>query len=177
MDNIVLIGGNGYVGSEVTKQWLERDKNATFFVVGRHEGNTVNDPRVKFVQQDASDYDALNADLPKDIKYIVVFTYNNMDIIKNVKKLAESHNTEEIGYINATTAPEDFMKMKADELKELQTGSTPVVVVDASAIWGNGRNDDIGKMIKAGKLDAMKPINVKIVAELLIDDMTKAWLA
>ena len=40
MKNIVLLGGNGYIGREVTRQWLEKDSSAEFYIISR-TGNTL----------------------------------------------------------------------------------------------------------------------------------------
>lgn len=33
MKNIVMLGGNGYIGRNVIKQWLQRDGQAQFYVL------------------------------------------------------------------------------------------------------------------------------------------------
>lgn len=35
MTTIVLLGGNGYIGRNVTKNWLKKDLSAEFYVLSR----------------------------------------------------------------------------------------------------------------------------------------------
>ena len=35
MTNIVMLGGNGHIGRNVTEQWLQRDPQAQFYVLSR----------------------------------------------------------------------------------------------------------------------------------------------
>lgn len=35
MTTIVLLGGNGYIGRNVTKNWLKKDSSAEFYVLSR----------------------------------------------------------------------------------------------------------------------------------------------
>ena len=36
---IILLGGNGYIGREVTKQWLKKDSHAEFYIISRSGKN------------------------------------------------------------------------------------------------------------------------------------------
>ncbi len=73
MTNIVLLGGNGYLGRNVTRKWLEKDPQATFYVVSRSGKNTLEDSRIINIQADVTDYDDVISKLPDTIDRIADF--------------------------------------------------------------------------------------------------------
>ena len=50
MKNIVLIGGNGYIGQEVLRQWLDQDVDARFYVISRSGKSKIVNERVVIFQ-------------------------------------------------------------------------------------------------------------------------------
>ncbi|WP_042347569.1 NAD-dependent epimerase/dehydratase family protein [Bacillus massiliigorillae] len=180
MTTIVLVGGNGYIGREVTRQWLKRDLEAQFYVTSRSERQEIKDSRVHHIQVDVNDAAAFEKALPEKVDYIVNLTYGSVEALKTIRDFAEKHGAQAIGNIGCNAAVpgfEDFVKMKENELQFLQEGKVRVANYDLTIAYGVDRNDDLLKAVQSGNFDELPPVHVEIVARLLIDRLTKDWLA
>lgn len=60
MKKIVLLGGNGYIGGNVLRYWLSKNKDNEFYVVSRSGKEIVSDNRVKNIKADVINYDELD---------------------------------------------------------------------------------------------------------------------
>ncbi|ULQ60971.1 NAD(P)H-binding protein [Brucepastera parasyntrophica] len=180
MTTIVLVGGNGYIGREVTRQWLKRDTDAQLYVTSRSVRQEIKDSRVHHIQADVNDDAAFEKALPGKVDYIVNFTVGSMDALKTIRDFAEKHGAKAIGNINFNAAVpglEDFAEMKGNELEFLREGKVRVANYDLTIAYGADRNDDLLKTIQSGALDELPPVHVEVVARLLIDRLTRDWLA
>ena len=65
MKNIVLLGGNGYIGRNFTEAWLQRDKDVMFYVISRSGNNKLESERIMNLRADVSDFEAVQAILPE----------------------------------------------------------------------------------------------------------------
>ncbi|MHD0396694.1 NAD-dependent epimerase/dehydratase family protein [Staphylococcus simulans] len=179
-NNVIIVGGNGFVGREITTQWANRFPNAEIYITSRSDRKEIQGEHLHHVQVDVNDAQSFENALDGDaVDYIITLTYGSQDAVKTVRDFAEKHNLKAIGNVGIQDfgIPEiaDFVNMKKAELKTLQEGSVRVANYDATAIWSENRNDEIGKAIKAGDYDALPPVSVEVVAEQLIDRTTKAW--
>lgn len=183
MTTVVLVGGNGYIGREITRQWLERDGEAEFYVTSRSDRQEVKDARVHHIQADPNAAETFAKELPQKVDYVVNLTYGSMDALKTIRDFAESHGAQAIGNISCNAADAampgfgDFAKMKDTELQFLKEGKVRVADYDLTIAYGAGRNDDLAKGIAAGAMNALPPVHVEVVARLLIDRLTQNWLA
>ena len=55
MSTVVMLGGNGYLGRNVTQKWMAKDPDARFVVVSRSGKNALADARITNVQADSAD--------------------------------------------------------------------------------------------------------------------------
>lgn len=180
MATIVLVGGNGYIGREITRQWLKRDSEAQLYVTSRSEKQEVKDSRVHHIQDDVNDAAAFEKALPETVDYIVNLTYGSMDALKTIRDFAEKHGAKAIGNIGCNAAIpgfEDFVKMKENELQFLMESKVRVANYDVTVAYGADRNDDLLKAVQSGAFDMLPPVHVEVAARLLIDRLTKDWLA
>lgn len=190
MANIVLLGGNGYIGRNTTKEWLKRDPEAMFFVVSRSGKNSLEDDRIVNIQDDLTDVEALKGKLPAEVDYIVSFvgvaavpkgsdkTLSELNIApaKVERALAEAYNVKAMGAIGGKLGSKAFTKSKSDMLDYLRESSIPVEAVEPTLVYGAGRKDALTKMVPILKFfgmfsKTMKPVQVEDVARELVDKM------
>ena len=180
MKNIVLVGGNGYIGREITRQWLKRDSEVQIYVTSRSSRQEITDSRVHHIQVDVNDAPAFEKALPEKVDYIVNLTYGSMNALKTIRDFAEKHGCQAIGNIGCNAAVSgfaDFVKMKENELQFLREGKVRVANYDVTVAYGVDRNDDLLKAVQSGAFDELPPVHVEVAARLLIDRLTKDWIA
>lgn len=182
MTTIVLVGGNGYIGREVTRQWLARDPEAELYVTSRSDRHEIEDGRVHHVKVDVADAAAFEAALPEKVDYLVNLVYGNSEAMDAMREFAEKHGVQAIGNVgvDAEAVGEgfaDFARMKEGELGLLQEGSVRVANVSVPIVYGVDRDDDLAKMVRSGAMDGLPPIHVEVVARLLIDRLVRDWIA
>lgn len=109
MSTIVMLGGNGYLGRNVTEKWMRKDPNANFVVVSRSGQNKLVSDRIKNVKADCSDYDKVMKVMPEKVDYIVDFVgrpEKNPEMFKKLnddpadvmKRIAEEKRCQSDGY-------------------------------------------------------------------------------
>lgn len=86
MTNVVLLGGNGYLGRNLTKHWLKADPDATFYVVSRSGKNKLTDPRTINVSADVTNSKQVAKYLLAKLDYIVDLVRRQKKILLNLKK-------------------------------------------------------------------------------------------
>ena len=180
METVVLVGGNGYIGREITRQWLNRNSAVQIYVTSRSERQEIKDSRVHHIQIDVNDAAAFEKSLPEKVDYIVNLTYGSMDALKTIRDFAEKHDCRAIGNLGCNarvTGFEDFVKMKENELQFLREGKVRVANYDVTIAYGADRNDDLLKAVQSGAFDELPPVHVEIAARLLIDRLVKDWIA
>ena len=189
MKKIVLLGGNGYIGREVTKQWLKKDKNAEFYVISRTGNNKLTDRRIHNLSADVTDYDSVVKVLPKGIDCIIDFIgrpeKDSEELIKINKKpaevmldIAKNYNVDKIGFIGGVLGPKSFTDIKSDIIKMLQASKKRVEYVEPTVVYGSDRNDALAKMVPVFKVlglcsKKLKPVRVEDVASELINKLTR----
>ncbi|WP_283680147.1 NAD(P)H-binding protein [Lentilactobacillus sp. Marseille-Q4993] len=178
MSKVILVGGNGYIGTEITKQWVKRDPESEFYVTSRSDRESVKGDNIHHIKVDVNDAEAFEKALPDTADYIVCLTYGSMDAVKNIRAYAEKHHVQAIGNINAIVlhGTSDFSEMKQKELDYLLESDVRVENVNLTTAFSADRNDEIGKEIKAGKRNENSPMHVSVVARMMIDQLTQAWL-
>lgn len=178
MATIILVGGNGYIGSEITRQWVKRDPSSDFYITSRSNRATVKGDHIHHVKVDVNDAEAFEKALPDKADYIVCLTYGSMDAVKSIREYAETHGVQAIGNLNAIKVhgTSGFTEMKQKELDYLEQSAVRVENVNVTVAYSADRNDEIGKAIKQGKYNDNAPMHVEIIARQLIDQLTQAWL-
>ena len=188
MKNIVLLGGNGYIGREVTRQWLEKDSSAEFYIISRTGNNKLKDKRIHNLCADVTDYDSVASVLPKDIACIIDFIgrpeKDSKELIKINKQpaevmlnIAKNYNVDKMGFIGGVLGPKSFTDIKADIIKMLQSSKKRVEYVEPTVVYGKDRNDALAKMVPIFKSlgvfsKKLKPVRVEDVANELITKLT-----
>lgn len=188
MKNIVLFGGNGYIGQEVVKLWLKKDNQTQFFIISRSGNSSIKDTRIHDISADVTDENLILKGLPDSIDYIVNFIGRpeknindlkkiNENPVNNMIKLAEKYNVTSLGFIGGVLGPKLFVNIKSELIKKLQNTGKNIVYVEPTIVYGGNRNDILAKFIPIFKifgifLKNMKPVKVDEVANDLIQKLT-----
>lgn len=157
MRNIIILGGNGYVGRELTAQWLSHDPRAEFYIVSRSGKGAVDNPRVHSIKANARDVAAVESQLPKDTEYTCIVDLvgdvtnmaRNVQAARSALALARRHDIPEIGYVAGCVGPARFRHTKRSITEHLERSNRKVVVANPSVIYGGGRNDAYVKAVPA----------------------------
>jgi UDP-glucose 4-epimerase len=189
MKKIVLLGGNGYIGREVTKQWLKKDSNAEFYIISRSGNNKLTDKRIHNLSADVTDYNSVVKVLPEDISCIIDFIgrpeKDRAELIKVNQQpaevmlnIAKNYKIDKVGFIGGVLGPKSFVNIKSDIIKMLQSSQIRIEYVEPTVVYGSDRNDTLSKMVPIFKVlglfsKSLKPVRVEDVANELITKLTR----
>ncbi len=186
MRSIIILGGNGYLGHEITLQWLARDPHAQFYIVSRSGKGAVSNPRVESVIADTEDPRAVVAALPKDVKfdYVIDLVGDMRNVAQNVRPaktmlaLAEHYDIPTIGYVAGCLGTPRFKRIKRSITYHLSQSRRRVVIIDPTLVYGAGRSDVMMKFVPVlnslGRVfPDLMPQHVSDVASAFIDDLTE----
>jgi len=187
MTNIVLLGGNGYIGRETTRTWLERDPEAMIYVISRSGENKLSNQNIVNLKADVSSYESVNSVLPDDVSYIVDFVgrpEKDTEASENINKkpaivmrqIAEEKNVIAMGFIGGVLGPSHFTKTKKELISYLKKSNIKLGYVEPTIVYGADRSDSLSKMVPLFKVlgvfsEKMKPSYVGDVANELISNI------
>ena len=188
MRNIILLGGNGYIGRAVSEEWIGKDSTITLYVVSRSGENKYQHAQIKNVKADVTSYESIKSVLPNKIDCIVDFVgrpeKDESELIKANKRpaeimleLAEEFNVEKVGFIGGLLGPKSFVTMKAEVLSMLKSSGKQVAYVEPTLVYGKDRNDSMSKIVPLLKflglfIKNVRPIPVEDVARELVEKLT-----
>ncbi|GGH20766.1 NAD-dependent epimerase/dehydratase family protein [Paenibacillus segetis] len=184
--NVVLLGGNGYIGRAVTKEWLQKDPKANFYIVSRSGANKLNNPRIHNLKVSDLSMDIVNQ-IPEEIDYIVDFVGRpekdadqlkqiNIEPAKIMKAIAEEKQVKAMGFVGGVLGPKSFTSIKKEIISMLKGSSIPVKYVEPTLVYGADRNDALSKMVPIFKFlglfsGSLKPVKVEEVASSLVTQL------
>ncbi len=99
----LVIGANGFLGSYIIKNILEKTRE-NIVAVARNIENVTNNPRIKWISCDISDkeqVDILCKEMEKyeEIKVICLAAYHNPDLVEKNPKMAWNINVTSLSYL------------------------------------------------------------------------------
>jgi nucleoside-diphosphate-sugar epimerase len=187
MDTVVMLGGNGYIGRNVTMKWMEKDPEARFVVVSRSGRNQLKDDRIVNVQADSSDYESVRKVLPEHVDYVIDFVGRPEKDPEEFRKvndmpadvmlrIAREKNVKAMGMIGGVLGPKSFTEGKKRIIARLKASGIRTETVSPTLVYGNGRKDATVKMVPLLKFFGifaknLKPVDVNDVADELVRKM------
>jgi UDP-glucose 4-epimerase len=189
MNTVVMLGGNGYLGRNVTEKWLSKDPVARFVVVSRSGKNALEDERITNVQADCSNLDSVRSVLPEKVDYIVDFVgrpEKDPEVFRKVNdqpadvmlEVAREKNVKAMGMIGGVLGDKTFVEGKRRIIEKLKASGIRTEYVNPTLVYGNGRKDSMTKMVPLLKFlgvfsKNMKPVDVNDVANELVGKMVR----
>ena len=182
-----MLGGNGYLGRNVTEKWMQKDPEARFVVVSRSGKNQLSDDRIQNVQADCTDYDSVKEVLPEKVDYIVDFVGRPVDDPEEFRKandmpadvmlrIAKEKNVKAMGMIGGILGPKSFVEGKKRIIDKLKSSGIRTEYVNPTLVYGNGRKDSMTRMVPLLRFFGifsrkLRPVDVNDVAEELVGKM------
>lgn len=183
MKNIVLFGGNGYLGRNFIRNWLKHDHDVRFYVLSRSGRDQLKLPEVIDVRVDVSSAENVLKAIPDHVGYIVDFIGapekdpTKFDQIiwvpaRVMRQVAESLNCQAMGFVGGVLGPKKFTATKKEIIDYLHQSSVRLATVEPTLVYGNGRKDSMTRMVPLLKVlgifsSRMKPVQVDQVVETL----------
>lgn len=179
---VVILGGNGYIGKELVRQWLERDPTAHFLLISRNGNNPFADKRVTAASADATDPTSIELALPTHVDCMVCLVggmesaEQNIAPVKAMITVANERDIPDLGYVGGTLGGKVFTQSKAGACDLLRKSGKHVTIVEPTLVYGAGRNDGMAKMVPLLKFfgifaKGVRPVRVEDVASQLIDGL------
>lgn len=187
MTNIVLLGGNGYIGTNVVKYWRQKDPTAQFYIVSRSGKSEVSGENIHDICADATNFEQTDEKLPEEITYIAdliggpekhpdKFKKLNDLPAQTMLKVAEKHHVKSMGFIGASMGDKHFIDGKQRIIKMLNNSGIPLAVVSPTLVFSDGHKDKIAAIMDIIGIFSKKrrPITVTEVAGDFVNKIVKA---
>lgn len=183
--NIVVLGGTGYIGREVTRTLLSKVSDAHIFTVSRTGENELSNPRITNLKADCTNAQAILKVIPSQVDIIIDLVggmnnpEQNIAPAKATAEVAGLLNIPKIGYVGGALGSKTFLESKRKAAELLKATGRTVVVVNPTLVYGNGRNDAMAKMVPLLKFLGLfskrfKPVTVESVATELVNGLLKS---
>ena len=187
--NVVVLGGNGYIGTTIIERWLKRDPQVEFFSISRSGQGRLSHSNVHYLKADVTKLEQVQAVLPEQVDYIVdcvgvytkdeekLITYNLLPA-QVMLEIAKAKSVKGLGYIGGVMEPKEFVNNKSSVIHMLQQSNYKFAYVQPTLVYGNGRKDSLSKMVPLLKFigifsKKMKPVEVNGLADELISKLLK----
>ncbi|WP_283587818.1 NAD-dependent epimerase/dehydratase family protein [Limosilactobacillus viscerum] len=191
MLNVILMGGNGYLGRNFVAQWLQNTTDDVhFYVLSRSGKNQQVIPAVTTLAVDVTDEEAVLAKIPEQVDYIVdfvgapnkdphVFKKLNQQPAHVMRQVAEKKHCRAMGFVGGVLGPKQFTSTKKQLIKYLQESTIPLAYVEPTLVYGAGRHDPMTRNVPVLKFlgifsKKFKPVLVGDVVNELREKLVKA---
>lgn len=185
--NVVIFGGNGYIGNSIIEKWLEKDEQTEFYSLSRSGKGRLSKPNVHYLKADVTITEQVQAVLPEHVDYIIdcvgVYTKDKKQLEKYnllpaqvMLKIADEKSVKGLGYVGGVMGPKEFTDSKSQVIQMLCSSKHKISYVEPTLVYGNGRNDSLSKMVPLLKFAGifskkMKPVKVDDLADELISKL------
>lgn len=188
--NIILLGGNGYIGQALTETWQQADSEAEIWSLSRSGKNKLTSPRLHSIPVDLTQLAAVEAVLPPSIDYVVDLVGGpekdagasrllNDVPAEVMQTLAERYQVKAMGFIGGKLGPKAFVQTKMRLINQLSESTIPLAYVEPTLVYGNGRSDTMTKLVPFLKIvgsvmPSVKPVRVDEVVATLYRNLLRA---
>lgn len=185
--NIILLGGNGYIGRQLVRAWRQRDDDTAFWLLSRSGKTNLDLLRVHGIAVDLMKKELPSAGLPDKIDYIVDLVGGpaaddqqlerfNRNPAELMAQLAAATYPKAMGFIGGKLGPKSFVTLKSQLIQELQTTPTPLAVVEPTLVYGAGRKDSMTRYVPllrvvGAVVPKLKPVRVETVVQSLLNEL------
>ena len=187
MMNIVLLGGNGYIGRHLTEMWIHKNNDIKIYTISRSGKNKFEHPNVINIKADVNDFEKLKKLLPQEVDFIInLIGAPEKDELKSreindqpaevMLKIAQIKKVKAMGMIGGKLGPKYFLNTKAKLINMLRESEIPVVVVEPTLVYGGDRRDRLSKLVPLFNIlgvfsKNIKPIRVEKVVKEMIEGL------
>ncbi|WP_125588307.1 NAD-dependent epimerase/dehydratase family protein [Companilactobacillus jidongensis] len=187
--NILLIGGNGYIGKALTKDIIRKIPNSEVFVSTRGNALKINNQRIHLVHSDLHDVAGTLSQLPKQVDVIIdlvgapsqdlnKLNAMNKEPVYFMIELSEVLNTSILGYIGGRLGPKSFVRVKKEMIQKIKDTGKKVVLVEPTFVYGADRADSLVRMVPLFKFmgffsKKFKPVKVESVSDNLVNQINE----
>ncbi|MFC6177041.1 NAD-dependent epimerase/dehydratase family protein [Companilactobacillus huachuanensis] len=187
--NIVLLGGNGYIGRELTKRWQQTDSDAEFWILSRSGRNQLTGSKIHNYAVNIENLSAVKAILPIEIAYVVDLIGRpekdpaaskavNDDPAKMMATIATEYHVQAMGFVGGKLGPKQFLMTKTRIIEQLQKSSVPLAFVEPTLVYGAGRSDSMSKLVPLLKVVGTIIPNMKpVLVDNVVDELREKLLA
>ena len=143
--NILLIGGNGFLGKSLVKKALEKDINVSYLSRNKIKNSELYG--VNWIQADIFNINEINIEKKFDIAIHLVGTIKNKNMYKKLNtqsvtksiELCTKFNINKLVYISANGGFKDYFNSKKQAEEFVKSSSLNYLIVRPGLMYGSSR--------------------------------------
>lgn len=145
--NILLIGGNGFVGKEFIRLAVNRNRNINISYLSRNKINEAEFRSISWIQGDIFSIDDIYIEEKFDVAIHLVGTIKNKQLYKklNTESVAKSlqlcskYNIKKLVYFSAKGGFADYYNSKKNAEQIIEQSSIDYLIVRPGLMYGTNR--------------------------------------
>ena len=135
--NILLIGGNGFVGKELIKQATNKSLNISY--LSRNKIADIDFKNIHWIQGDIFSIDNINIEEKFDVAIHLVGTIKNTDSVAKSLQLCSKYNIKKLVYFSAKGGFADYYNSKKEGEKIVEQANINYLIVRPGLMYGTNR--------------------------------------
>ena len=143
--NILLIGGNGFVGQALIKEFTENKVKVSY--LSRSQNHSITSEEVTWIQGDIFDFDNIMIKECYDIVIHLIGTIKNKNLYSKLNtesvaqtiKLCQKHNINKLVYFSANGGFRQYIESKAAGERLVKNSKLDYLIVRPGLMYGKDR--------------------------------------
>ena len=143
--NILLIGGNGFVGQALIKEFTENKVKVSY--LSRSQNHSITSEEATWIQGDIFDLDNIMINETYDIIIHLIGTIKNKNLnsklntesVAQTIKLCKKHNINKLVYFSANGGFRQYIESKAAGERLVKNSKLDYLIVRPGLMYGKGR--------------------------------------